>query len=85
LDLKTTIQNFIADNFMIGMEQTDLDDNDSLLEQGIIDSTGILELVTYLEEIFGIVIDDEEMIPENLDSVGNIVSFLERKNIKSRN
>jgi acyl carrier protein len=56
-----------------------LDDGDSLLERGILDSTGILELVAFLEEEFGATIADDELVPENLDSVSNILGYLERK------
>jgi len=49
------------------------------LEEGIIDSTGILELVTFLEEEYSITVEDEELVPENLDSINNVTAFLERK------
>ena len=51
----------------------------SVDEKGIIDSTGILELVSFIEEDFGIAVEDEELIPENLDSIKNVVAYLERK------
>ena len=51
----------------------------SFLEKGILDSTGILEVIYFIEEEFGMSVDDEEMIPENLDSVDNIVAFIGRK------
>ena len=51
----------------------------SFLEEGIIDSTGILELVTYLEDEYSITVEDEELVPENLDSISNVASYLERK------
>ena len=57
----------------------DLVDDESMLEKGIIDSTGVLELVAFIESTFDIKVEDEELIPENLDSIKNIVSFLERK------
>ena len=57
----------------------DLKDTDSFLENGIIDSTGVLELVSFLEEKFGIEVADEELIPENLDSITNVVNYLQRK------
>jgi len=60
-------------------DQNALQDGDSFLQQGIIDSTGILEVVFFLEEEFGVKVEDEEMIPENLDSVNNLVAFVERK------
>lgn len=57
----------------------DLVDDESMLEKGIIDSTGVLELVAFIESNYEIKVEDEELIPENLDSIKNIVSFLERK------
>lgn len=56
-----------------------LKNNDSFLDMGIIDSTGILEVIFFLEESFGIKVEDEEMVPENLDSIDNLVAFIARK------
>ncbi|WP_419663442.1 conserved uncharacterized protein, related to acyl carrier protein [Desulfosarcina variabilis str. Montpellier] len=75
---KTKIREFIIENFLFG-NADGLKDDTSFLEEGIIDSTGVLELVTFLEENFGIQVEDEELIPENLDSIDNVSSFLERK------
>ncbi len=75
---KETIKTFIIENFLFGSEDG-LKDETSFLEEGIIDSTGILELVTFLEEEFSIAIEDEELVPENLDSINNVTAFLERK------
>ncbi|WP_258868246.1 acyl carrier protein [Alkalilimnicola ehrlichii] len=58
-----------------------LADDDSFLEQGIIDSTGIMEVIFFLEEEFGIRVDDDELIPENLDSVNRIARFVQRKRV----
>ncbi|MCP4372534.1 MAG: acyl carrier protein, partial [Deltaproteobacteria bacterium] len=69
---------FIVENFLFGSEDG-LKDETSFLEEGIIDSTGILELVTFLEEEFSITVEDEELVPENLDSINNVTAFLERK------
>ena len=69
MELRTEIRKFIIDNFMMGMNPEELSDSDSLLDKGIIDSTGILELVGFLEENYQIQIEDEELVPENLDSV----------------
>ena len=64
--IKQRIRDFIIDNFLFG-NADGLNDNTSFLEEGIIDSTGILELVGFLEEAFNIHIQDEELVPENLD------------------
>jgi acyl carrier protein len=72
------IRQFITDNFLFG-QQAQLSDSDSFLEKGIIDSTGMLELISFVEEQYGISISTEELIPENLDSIDRITRFLERK------
>ena len=77
-DNKSKIRAFIVENFLFGND-ADLKDETSFLEEGIIDSTGVLELVTFLEEEFDIAIDDEELIPENLDSINNVTAYLEKK------
>lgn len=79
MDIKTEIRTFIIDNFMMGMEHDELGDKDSLLDKGIVDSTGVLELVGFLEEMFEIQIDDEELIPDNLDSVDKITAYINKK------
>jgi acyl carrier protein len=78
IEIKTKIRTFIIDNFLFG-DDNGLKDDTSFLEEGIIDSTGVLELVTYLEEEFEISIDDEELVPENLDSIDNVAAYIERK------
>jgi len=78
--LKGEIRRFIYENFLFGDEKAvSLSDTDSFLGKGIIDSTGILELVTHLEEAYGIHVEDDEMIPENLDSIHNVATFILRK------
>jgi acyl carrier protein len=73
------IRDFIVENFLFGDSSNGLRDTDSLLEKGIIDSTGVLELVSYLEETYGFKVEDEELIPENLDSIANVTEFILRK------
>ena len=77
--LTAEIRNFIVENFLFGDTANPLNDEDSFLENGIIDSTGVLELVSHLEETFEIKVEDEELIPDNLDSIANVVKYLERK------
>jgi acyl carrier protein len=77
-ETRDKIRAFIMENFLFGNDQ-DLKDDTSLLDEGVIDSTGILELVSFLEEEFGISVEDEEILPENLDSIKNVVAYLERK------
>jgi len=76
--IKDQIRAFVVGNFLFG-NNGDLEDNTSFLEEGIIDSTGILELVGYLEEEFPITVEDEELIPENLDSINNVTAYLQTK------
>jgi len=76
------IMNYINENFIAGRSgKVELTPDVSLLESGIVDSTGILELVLFIEEQFSIKIEDEEIVPENLDSVANLLAFLEKKNV----
>ena len=77
-DSAASIREFIVENFLFGDEQG-LDNDTSFLENGIIDSTGILELVAFLEQEMKIEIADEELLPENLDSLNRIVCFISQK------
>ncbi|AUM13610.1 acyl carrier protein [Ketobacter alkanivorans] len=79
MSAKEKVKNYILENYLFTDDQDALKDGDSFLEQGIIDSTGILEVIFFLEEEFGISVADEEMVPENLDSVNNLVKFIEAK------
>lgn len=72
------VRQFIIENFLFE-ESSILKEDTSFLESGIIDSTGVLELVTFLEEKFRIKIEDDELVPENLDCIANVVSFLGKK------
>lgn len=74
------IRAFVQENFLFGREPT-FSDEDSFLDQGIVDSTGVLELVTFLEEEYKIAIADDELVPENLDSIINVVRFVEAKRL----
>ena len=77
--IRRQIIDFITSNFLFDDGSDGIGDNDSLLETAIIDSTGVLELIAFIEETFGIRVEDEEIVPENLDAVTNIVSFLKGK------
>jgi len=77
-EAKDKVRSFIVENFLFGNDGG-LSDDSSFLDEGIIDSTGILELVSFLEEEFGIAVKDEELIPENLDSIASVARYLERK------
>lgn len=78
MSIEQEIRKFIEENFILEGEDN-LRDEDSLLEKGIIDSTGVLELVAFLEETYQFKIKDEELVPENLDSIKNISQFIQNK------
>lgn len=73
-----TLREFVAENFLFRAD-ADIADNQSLLETGVMDSTGVLELIAFLEQTYGISVADSEIIPENLDSIDNITSYLSAK------
>jgi acyl carrier protein len=73
------IRHFVISNFLFGQDPGNLTDDQSFLENGIVDSTGVLELVGFLEQQFGITVADRELLPENLDSVQNAAAFVSRK------
>ena len=79
LTVKAQIRTFVIDNFLMGRRAGDLTDDTSFLERSILDSTGFLELIAFLEDRFGIQVADEETIPANLDSLNAIDSFVRRK------
>jgi acyl carrier protein len=78
-EIEAEVRQFIASNFLLRDDRAALGDDDSLLEAGLIDSTGVLELVGFLETRFTIHMEDEEIVPANLDSVRAIVSFVTQK------
>jgi acyl carrier protein len=77
--IRKKVRSFIRDSFLLAAENSDFKAGDSFLERGIIDSTGVLELVNFIEETFSISVEDEELVPENLDSLDRISSYIERK------
>ena len=77
--IKNIVIEFIKENYLFWAEDSDLDDNHSLMEGGILDSTGILELSAFLEATFKIIIKDEEFLPENLDTLNAISAYIQRK------
>jgi len=70
---------YILENILFTDDESVINDDDSFLKKGIIDSTGILELIYFLEDEFGVKVNDSEMIPENLDSIDNIAAFVSKK------
>ena len=82
MQIEATIRKFIIENFVFE-EDDNLKRDTSFLENGIIDSTGILELVMFIEETYGISVEDEEIVPENLDSISNIAEYVQKKQEQS--
>ncbi len=79
MEIKPTVRDFIYSNFMLARHDLELLDSDSLFDKGVIDSTAVLELVAFIEKTFELSIGDEELVPDNLDSIDNIINFVQRK------
>ena len=78
MTIEEKIRSFIVDNFLFG-EESWLRNDGSFLEGGIIDSTGIMQLVAFVEQEFAIAVEDQELIPENLDSIDKVAAFVAKK------
>lgn len=81
--IETEIRRFVVENFLFG-DPADLTDTDSFLERAVIDSTGVLELVGFVEQRYRIAVADHEVVPANLDSVERVARFIERKLLAGR-
>lgn len=79
MSIEEKVRGYILDNFLFTDDQSALSSEDSFMEKGLIDSTGIIEVIYFLEEEFNVQVESDEMIPENLDSVKNLVAFVEKK------
>jgi len=79
MTIRQTIRRYMLENFLFTDADSELQDDASFLTQGIIDSVGALEITSFIEETFQIRVQESEMLPENLDSVNNLVAFVERK------
>jgi acyl carrier protein len=79
IEVEKKVRSFIEDNFLFREERTGLSDSESLLDAGLIDSTGILELVAFLESEFAIRMADADIVPANLDSIAAIVAYVRGK------
>jgi acyl carrier protein len=77
-DIEREVHSFVVSNFLFG-QSIGLQPEDSLLGRGLIDSTGVLELVDFLEEYYAIKVEDEEVTPSNLDSIRNVAAYVSRK------
>ena len=79
MPLNAEIRAFIIDNFLFGEGGEKLSDQESLVEAGMIDSMGVAELVAFIETQYGISVGDEELVPDNLDSIARVAAFVGRK------
>ncbi len=77
--LRAQVRDFIEQNFLFGADESSLDDTAPLIEQGILDATGVVELVLFLEETYGIVVAESELEPEHFESVDAIVAYVAAK------
>ena len=82
MTIEEQVQTYIVENFMFGDEE-DLETSQSLLESGVVDSTGVMELVLFVEETFGVKVDDNDLVPENLDTIESIARFVKSKLAKT--
>jgi acyl carrier protein len=78
-DIKTSIRKYLADNVMLSGGIDDIRDDSSFLERNLLDSTGVLELVAFIEDHFEVKVGDDEIVPENLDSIELVASYVARK------
>jgi acyl carrier protein len=83
MSVSAEVEQFILSELTQGRGITEIDPNENLLSKGIIDSHGVMELVGFLEERFGITVADEDLSPENFESVASIDAFVARKNGQS--
>ena len=77
-EIEQSVRAFITENFILGDSEPELNGSESFLERGLIDSMGVLEIVDFIEDEFGFSISDEDLLPENLDSIDLITSFVAR-------
>ncbi len=77
--MQDTIRQFIVENFLAGKDDAGFKNEDSFLETRVIDSTGVLELVQFVEEEWGLTVDDADLTPENFDSVSQVATYVQRK------
>jgi len=79
MGVEQEVRGYILENYLFTDDESVLANSESFLEKGILDSTGILEVIYFIEDEYGVKVEDEEMIPENLDSVERLVAFVQRK------
>ena len=83
-NIRQQLRSFILENYLFTDDQSALNDDSSFLDGGILDSMGILELIDYLDETFSIKVEGDELIPDNLDSINNLMAFIGSKSLGSK-
>jgi len=78
---RSVLRKFILENYLYTEDESALKDDDSFLDGGILDSMGILEVIDLLNEAFSIEVEDDEMIPDNLDSINDLLAFIKKKSL----
>jgi acyl carrier protein len=78
-DLRGEVRRYLEENFVLDARAAALGDDDSFIEHQVLDSTGFMELVAWLEERYALKVADDEMVPENLDTLANVAAYVERK------
>lgn len=79
MSVRADLRRYVLENHLFTDDDAALKDGDSFLETGVLDSTGIMELILFIEETFQLKVTDDEMVPENLDSIDSLVAYVERK------
>ena len=79
MSVENQVREYVATNFMFSDNGYSLPDDASFLEEGVVDSTGVLELVMFVEETFGVSVEDQEIVPENFDSVSRLAAYIRQK------
>jgi acyl carrier protein len=79
MTIEVQVRQYLAENFLFSDDGYPLPDDASFLEEGIVDSTGVLELIMFVEERFEVSVEDEEIVPENFDSVAQLAGYIRRK------
>ena len=80
-NIKVQLRQYIAENLLFSDNGADMNDEESFLDSGVVDSLGVLELATYVEDTFAIEVPDEEVIPDNFDSISKLTAYISRKTL----
>jgi acyl carrier protein len=78
-EIRSKVKEYMAANFLFGDSKAGFKDGDSFLDTGVVDSTGVLMVVEFIQDTFGVKVEDAEMVPENLDSIDNLAAFIRKK------